>query len=252
MFTVFSWRMSVTARGRRRSCWRRRLTPPQRQHRHAITECRKSRPACLSLHRARFHVAPRSNVAEQSTRAGWRMTLARDVGGKANSPLRGSTGGNLWRYPSRLTVQKLGLRSVGKSKRESGQLLLAATRRRRTVRTHYTNELSRTLCPQTPRRIACAPCTVAPQVLALRSAIKESGQRLRAGATVPSGRNAVDAQFNFGLRTAGMKDANPVDCTRAIIFNAAPKTVSASGASVFRSPPSPRATMRPTARFIEI
>ena len=36
-----------------RSCWRRRLTPPLRQHRHAFTDSRKSWTACLSLPRAR-------------------------------------------------------------------------------------------------------------------------------------------------------------------------------------------------------
>ena len=39
------------------------LAPFTPSHRHAITGFRESRSACLSLHRARIHVPPRSKVA---------------------------------------------------------------------------------------------------------------------------------------------------------------------------------------------
>ena len=44
----------TAARGCRRSCWRRRLTPPQRQHRAAIAGLRRFLTAALSLPRARY------------------------------------------------------------------------------------------------------------------------------------------------------------------------------------------------------
>jgi len=61
-------------------------------HRHAVMGWRESRPACLSLHRARIHALSRSNGAQQSNWPRGSTVLARDVGGKANSPLRGSRG----------------------------------------------------------------------------------------------------------------------------------------------------------------
>jgi len=45
-------RMPIPARGRRRSCWRRRLTPPRRQHRPAIMGLRCPLTAGLSLIRS--------------------------------------------------------------------------------------------------------------------------------------------------------------------------------------------------------
>jgi hypothetical protein len=61
-------------------------------HRHAIIGLRMFRPARLSLHRARIHGLPRSNVTQQSNLPRRSKVLVRDVGGKANSPLRGSRG----------------------------------------------------------------------------------------------------------------------------------------------------------------
>ncbi len=86
----------------------------------------------------------------------------------------------------RLTGRKFKPRFSRYSFRVSGQVSLAATRRRETVRTHFADELCLTLCPQTPRRTACAPVHPRAAVLALRSAVKESDQWLRADATRPT------------------------------------------------------------------
>jgi len=74
-----------------RSCWRRRLTPPRRQHRHAIMGLRTSLSACLSLPRARVHVAGYRKFFVPSHHSDWRMVLGAGSG-ETTSSLRSSTG----------------------------------------------------------------------------------------------------------------------------------------------------------------